>query len=339
MRQFKNLILPILLLVFAVVLAVQYIYDARNKKPNKPPQYQTPKYVSQLTPESEQRLLDEIDKISLKTAVRIKAFKASDNLSLTASKFGGLPYWQPEKPYPTDEKGNKMILLAQINWAEVPHLPDFPEHGILQFFVSAGEEPVYRNGMFVAPNSNFLYGADFDNPLAQKNWRAVYHEQIDENIDKQAVMALDIPVASRDYNLPFFHQYKLDFELQENRLGVAYFPEFKRVLKIAAQNAEIKMTDNDIEEPYKILGDELSNKLFRRNEGHWIGAYPFFTQTAPQEAERFKDYTVLLLQIDTDEENGNDIMWGDAGVGNFFITPDDLKKRDFSRVLYTWDCY
>ena len=338
MRQFKGLILPILLLVFAVLLAVQYIYGTRTKK-NTPIVQTTkpPKYVSQLTPESEQRLLDEIDKISLKTAVRIKAYKASDNLSLTASKFGGLPYWQPEKPYPTDEKGNKMILLAQINWAEVPHLPDFPEHGILQFFVSPDDEPVYRDGMFVPPNS--LYGADFDNPLAQKNWRAVYHEQIDENISKQAVMALNIPTASRDYNLPLFHSYKLDFELQENRLGVAYFPEFKRVLKIAAQNAGIEMTDNEIEEPYKILGDELSNKLFRRNVGHWIGAYPFFTQTALQEAETLKDYTVLLLQIDTDGENGNDIMWGDAGVGNFFITPDDLKKRDFSRVLYTWDCY
>ncbi|MBO7381562.1 MAG: DUF1963 domain-containing protein, partial [Neisseriaceae bacterium] len=37
-----------------------------------------------------------------------------------------------------------------------------------------------------------------------------------------------------------------------------------------------------------------------------------------------------------DSKNG--IMWGDAGVGNFFITADDLKKRDFSRVLYNWDC-
>ena len=39
------------------------------------------------------------------------------------------------------------------------------------------------------------------------------------------------------------------------------------------------------------------------------------------------------------EGDGEDeIMWGDCGVGNFFISSDDLKRLDFSRVLYTWDC-
>ena len=27
----------------------------------------------------------------------------------------------------------------------------------------------------------------------------------------------------------------------------------------------------------------------------------------------------------------------DAGIGAFFIRPEDLRRRDFSRVLYTWD--
>ncbi|MBQ9182646.1 MAG: DUF1963 domain-containing protein, partial [Neisseriaceae bacterium] len=41
-------------------------------------------------------------------------------------------------------------------------------------------------------------------------------------------------------------------------------------------------------------------------------------------------HSVLLLQIESDEG----IMWGDCGVGNFFIRPDDLRKRDFSKVLF-----
>ena len=32
------------------------------------------------------------------------------------------------------------------------------------------------------------------------------------------------------------------------------------------------------------------------------------------------------------------ICWGDLGVGNFFINREALKRRDFSRVLYNWDC-
>ncbi|MDN5490601.1 MAG: DUF1963 domain-containing protein, partial [Acinetobacter sp.] len=42
---------------------------------------------------------------------------------------------------------------------------------------------------------------------------------------------------------------------------------------------------------------------------------------------------------DTGEAEGIEIMWGDSGVGNFFIHPDDLEKRDFSKVVYNWDCY
>jgi len=44
----------------------------------------------------------------------------------------------------------------------------------------------------------------------------------------------------------------------------------------------------------------------------------------------------LLLQIDS---IGEHILWGDVGVGNFFITEDELKRKDFSKVLYNWDCY
>ena len=29
----------------------------------------------------------------------------------------------------------------------------------------------------------------------------------------------------------------------------------------------------------------------------------------------------------------------DSGVGNFFISKEDLKNKDFSHVRYYWDCY
>ena len=42
-----------------------------------------------------------------------------------------------------------------------------------------------------------------------------------------------------------------------------------------------------------------------------------------------------------DSEMGNEdveIMWGDSGVGNFFISEEDLKNLNFENVLYNWDC-
>jgi len=71
-----------------------------------------------------------------------------------------------------------------------------------------------------------------------------------------------------------------------------------------------------------------------RVAGDRIGGYPYFTQYDPR-YEDYRRHTALLLQIDSDE----DIMWGDAGVANFFITPEALERCDFSKVLYNWDCF
>ncbi|MFP3813195.1 DUF1963 domain-containing protein, partial [Bacillus sp. SIMBA_005] len=70
--------------------------------------------------------------------------------------------------------------------------------------------------------------------------------------------------------------------------------------------------------------------------GHKIGGYPFFTQDDPRAYGDYNDSTTLLLQIDSE---GDHILWGDCGVGNFFITEEELKNKDFSQVVYNWDCH
>ena len=65
--------------------------------------------------------------------------------------------------------------------------------------------------------------------------------------------------------------------------------------------------------------------------------HPYFTQYDPRDPGG--PYDTLLLQIDTDGEGRDDyVMWGDAGVGNFFINRGKLEQLDFSDVMYTWDC-
>lgn len=68
--------------------------------------------------------------------------------------------------------------------------------------------------------------------------------------------------------------------------------------------------------------------------GHKLLGYPSFTQSDPR-YDTYAKYDTLLLQIDSD---GDDIMWGDCGVANFFINKEDLKNKDFSKILYNWDC-
>lgn len=81
------------------------------------------------------------------------------------------------------------------------------------------------------------------------------------------------------------------------------------------------------------------NLPIRANIKFWailILLKPNFTQTDPREYNKSLQKHILLFQIETDDDN--DIMWGDCGVANFFIHPDDLKNQDFSKLLYNWDC-
>ncbi|KUP29404.1 hypothetical protein AU384_16870 [Bacillus halotolerans] len=50
----------------------------------------------------------------------------------------------------------------------------------------------------------------------------------------------------------------------------------------------------------------------------------------------YKEHPIMFLQINSDDDI--DLLWGDVGIANFFITPDDLRGKDFSNVLYNGDC-
>nr|WP_299908016.1 DUF1963 domain-containing protein [Sphingomonas bacterium] len=32
------------------------------------------------------------------------------------------------------------------------------------------------------------------------------------------------------------------------------------------------------------------------------------------------------------------LLWGDVGEAVFLLPADDLRRRDWSRVAYSWDC-
>ena len=81
--------------------------------------------------------------------------------------------------------------------------------------------------------------------------------------------------------------------------------------------------------------DSLTNLLYEQfaSSEHKLSGYPFFTQEDP----RTEDGMELLFQLNSDD--AAQMMWGDLGVANFFIAPSDLRRGDFSRVLFNWDCH
>ena len=71
---------------------------------------------------------------------------------------------------------------------------------------------------------------------------------------------------------------------------------------------------------------------------HQLGGYPYFTQSDPREMAH-SDLDTLLFQLDSDTRGREFLVcWGDLGVANFFLSKDALQRRDFSQVMYNWDC-
>ena len=52
---------------------------------------------------------------------------------LYESKFGGNPYLPLEANHPLDSQGKPMLLMAQINFSDVPSYENMPSQGMLQF--------------------------------------------------------------------------------------------------------------------------------------------------------------------------------------------------------------
>lgn len=113
------------------------------------------------------------------------------------------------------------------------------------------------------------------------------------------------------------------------------------------EQAEPLLADEEAKEAFE---EELEEYLWDQDEldetpdwlpnafGHKIGGYPAFTQEDPRYIAKEDDHDILLLQIDTDDIGEREIMWGDSGVANFFISRENLKQRNFQDVIYTWDC-
>jgi len=60
-----------------------------------------------------------------------------DDMTVYQSKFGGVPYLPDNFEYPFSRlyPDKPLMLLAQINFEEMPSLEDFPEKGILQIYI------------------------------------------------------------------------------------------------------------------------------------------------------------------------------------------------------------
>lgn len=257
-----------------------------------------------------------IDKLTKVTALPLVYFDLEDEKpSILSSKIGGAFYVPEELELPTAKDGSSLHLLAQINFGEIPSLEDFPKQGLLQIFICPDD----------------LYGCDFDNMSSQENWRICYIENLPsaDQIDESRIFN---PTIGKDMYMPFDEGTEYKLNPVKTTQGISVF-DYRFEDAILKYCAEIVPSDSPLSE----IDDEVYDELYDKADMYacQLGGYPTFTQYDPRgytNSENMPD--VLLFQLDTVK----DIMWGDSGVANFFITREDLRNKNFSNVWYNWDC-
>lgn len=249
--------------------------------------------------------LDEI-KATGKETVRILATPASD-ISLRQSKFAHYPCLPKGFAYPRDKTGAPLFPLAQINFSEVPALSGFPSSGYLQFYIGLDE----------------TYGLTFNDAIPD-SYKILFFEEIDVADAENDLAFLD-DILTHEYS-PVSCPHRLTFQHTREYIGLgSYEEETSTALRLDKLLAKYPTLEDKL--------DDIMHETFS-STGHKLGGYPYFTQEDPRNYNKSLRGHQLLFQMDSDEH----IMWGDAGVANFFIHPDKLAVKDFSDVFYTWDC-
>ncbi len=275
------------------------------------------------------RLLCEIN-AQLPPKPCIKLTPVREKTSVFDSKLGGVPYLPKNVGYPRvrggSMAGKPLRFLAQLNFSTLPRLPGFPEKGILQFYAGCDGDDVV--------------GVDFDDYFNQNRFRVIYHENVISDTE-QLISAEDLPRFDPEEYCPFKGEFLLKpsqpalspVTAEDFQFDSALIECYNRIFggSITALWGKDGLASRD-EPLYDAIYDSFSQC------GSRIGGYPYFTQSDPRMAEEYSGCDTMLFQLDSEGSGEDEIIWGDCGVGAFFISSEDLKKRDFSRVLYSWDC-
>ena len=278
-----------------------------------------------------------------KQAIRLKVTRPDAPLPQTASKFGGRPYLPAGESAPTNEKGEPLGMIAQINCADLPENDIYPATGMLQFWINPNDEEC-------------MWGYDYENPLSQKNHRVVYYETLDEPNPDVQFPNVDWdeggwPIGGFDCESgPLEIEYGMTFEVREQGVTASGYDYYDVFGAKWDETYPDELLPEAHENPYKNQPRrealyELTEPFESEEEYSHVGGYPFFVQNDPRdEFKELRGHTVNLLTIVSESENEEnedeeiEIMWGDAGAANWLITPEALAARDFSQVVFEWAC-
>lgn len=260
-------------------------------------------------------------------------FKAVESeIKIGDSKIGGNPHLPIGFEYPSTPKGHFMFI-GQIKLTN-DLIKDtlFPNHGRLYFFLGEWAVGITNRVIFIEgldepdlvevkpPNqSNFLdwnhCNIDIERKLTLLELEKVYctHVGILEKAHGLAYCHDEFmeSIGFADLSVNIFFDWKDDFRLTYSSSHCQSANSFEGVFS----SQKIKDVNSKLELP------EWQKRMIEFNQNHDLYQ------------KEFKEF-ICLGRFPSNSEIG--MTWGDVGVMQFFIKPEDLKRLDFSRVIASY---
>lgn len=242
------------------------------------------------------------------------------------SKLLGVPYFPKDKRWPVDSDGKPLIMLAQINFAEMPPLEGYPTEGILQLYVSPGYDDSQGWGMRMDGTHESQRASLTD----QSYFRAVYFPTVSHDAENLISETPQVEF-NEEYGFPISDEARLTFTA-----GASYVrhDDYRFRRYFGTNGYDFFYDDASVR---KDLVDEYDQFIGGLHYQARIGGYSRVEQHDPR-LDFADEEWLLLFSLDSFVTNEYSAEWADGGVANFYIRPSDLARRDFSKVMYYWDC-
>ena len=256
-----------------------------------------------------------------------KIYKSDDPKRRTDTKIGGIPYWPKNMKWPINRFDNEpMLCIAQLNFDKLPKLEGYPTTGLLQFFINHyipnphGDDYVCKVVYHKTYDSTELLE---DVPRSTLPEHASVEEWLEEYSVIEGVWYPDAKIIETGINWCCDHSIDGKFD------------------KVSYDDYVLKYANEEFGTDWKTMKevpDEISKSIDEAYDsindrfGSRIGGWPYSIQCDPRD----KNHSVPLLMLDSFDDF---MVWGDYGISNFFISKENLSKKNFNDVLWYWDCY
>lgn len=224
--------------------------------------------------------------------------------SILDDKIGGIPYIPIGEEYPTDDKGNPLALLIQINLENID-LEGYPKSGILEIFTDNEVD-------YPCKYSIKYYESGLD-----------YREDI-PSID------LKYYIVNRGYKIKYYKD-TCYMSASDYRFDDAICSAANKVLGTDVTDSnELDNIFDGIDWYYEVLKAVKLEKVI-------LGGYPDFTQTDPR-GYSIKDKDECLFKLDVYGDYDKYTI-GDSGILFVLISKEDIENKQFENAIVDWDCY